>query len=82
MKLNELAIAKPARITAFAAPKDDIQKGLIRTMMEMGLTPGANIIIEHTGPVGRDPLAVSCRGALIGIGKREAELILVEEVRA
>jgi Fe2+ transport system protein FeoA len=79
MKLSELKSHRPAEIVGFLAAATAEQKAVIRSLMELGLTAGATIEICHYGPLGRDPLTVTCRGALIGLGKKEAALVLVTE---
>lgn len=78
MHLGELRPRVPARIVGFAKGADASERATILSIQEMGLTVGARLVIKHTGPFGGTPLAVECRGALVGIGKQEAALVLIE----
>jgi Fe2+ transport system protein FeoA len=51
---------------------------IISRLIEMGLVKGSTIQISHTSPFGRDPIAVEVKGAMIGIGRAEADMIIVE----
>jgi ferrous iron transport protein A len=79
LRLCDLANNTKAEIVGFAADASPDKESLIRAIIEMGLAVGTVVEILHAGPIGRDPLAVSCRGALIGLGRVEAQLILVKE---
>ena len=57
---------------------DPSQQKTILRLQEMGFVPGAKIIIRHRGVIGGEPLAVGIRGALMAIGKLEADLIKVQ----
>lgn len=80
MNLSQLAKNRPAEVLGFAQTNSPTEEALIRAMCEMGICTGAHIEVLHAGLFNRDPLAVLCRGALIGIGKNEAQLVLVKEV--
>jgi ferrous iron transport protein A len=46
-------------------------------LIELGFVEGAEIIILHEGPIGRDPIAVRINGTTIALRRREAMAILV-----
>lgn len=48
-----------------------------RRLFDMGLTPGADIIMRKVAPLG-DPIEVNVRGYELTIRKSEAMLILME----
>jgi Fe2+ transport system protein FeoA len=48
-------------------------------MMEMGLTPGAEIEVTHRSPFG-GALAVRCRGTLIAIRLSDAKAVVVKRL--
>ncbi len=48
-----------------------------RRIMDMGMTKGAEIIIQKVAPLG-DPLEITVRGYELSIRKADAQLILVE----
>ncbi|MCX6104280.1 MAG: FeoA family protein [Proteobacteria bacterium] len=78
LKLSDLDIAQKADIIGYTAPASDEERVLVQSMQEMGLTPGSPIEIMHFGPFGRDPIAIYCRGSLIGVGRKEAHLMIVK----
>lgn len=47
-----------------------------RRLFDMGITPGAELVIIKTAPFG-DPLEIRVRGYQLGIRKAEAKKILV-----
>ena len=48
--------------------------GLLLRLMEMGLTPGADVSVLRVAPLG-DPIEILVRGTRLSIRKREAALI-------
>ena len=60
------------RIARLDGPHEDCNR-----LLDLGLTPGEEIAVAHTAPLG-DPLIVRVRGALLALRKREAAWILVE----
>jgi ferrous iron transport protein A len=46
-------------------------------LIELGFVEGAEIMILHEGPIGRDPIAVRINGTTIALRRREAMAILV-----
>lgn len=52
--------------------------GLRLRLMEMGLTPGADISVLRVAPLG-DPIEILVRGTRLSIRKREAALIRCAE---
>jgi Fe2+ transport system protein FeoA len=51
--------------------------GLRRRILEMGVGPGTEIIVNGVAPLG-DPIEVTVRGYHLTLRKNEAETILVE----
>lgn len=48
-----------------------------RRMIDMGITPGAYIVLKKYAPLG-DPMEVNVRGYNVALRKKEAESIIVE----
>lgn len=76
MLLSELAKNTPATIKDYNRKPGS--EAIIARLIEMGLVKGTSIRIAHTSPFGRDPIAVEVKGAMIGIGKAEADMVIVE----
>ena len=47
-------------------------------IMSGALMPGEKLQVAHKSPFGGTPVAVNVLGALIGLSRQEADLILVE----
>ena len=45
-------------------------------LMDLGFTPGEEVMVTHTAPLG-DPLVIRVRGAQLALRKREASWIRV-----
>ena len=48
-----------------------------RRLFDMGITPGASVILRKKAPLG-DPLEITIRGYELTLRKSEAELVLLE----
>ncbi len=75
MLLSELEINKRCKVV-------DIQTQnlqLRRRILDMGITPGVELIIIKTAPLG-DPFEVKLRGYSLSFRKSDATGIVVEEV--
>lgn len=48
-----------------------------RRLFDMGVTPGAKIILRKTAPFG-DPIEITLRGYQLSIRKAEAQEIMIE----
>ena len=46
-------------------------------LIELGFVEGAEVVILHEGPIGRDPIAVRVNGTTIALRRREAMAIVV-----
>ena len=49
-----------------------------RRMFDMGVTPGTEITLRKTAPLG-DPIEITLRGYELSIRKSEAEIVLMTE---
>ncbi len=78
MTLIQLETGKEATITNYS--RENHETSIIPRLIEMGLVKGAKIKILHTAPFDRDPIAVQVKGAIIALGRNEANQILVEKV--
>ncbi len=75
MLLSELEINKRCKVV-------DIQTQnlqLRRRILDMGITPGVELIIAKTAPLG-DPFEIKLRGYNLSFRKSDATGIVVEEV--
>jgi Fe2+ transport system protein FeoA len=45
-------------------------------LLDLGITPGEEVVVTHTAPLG-DPLVIRIRGASLALRKREAAWIWV-----
>ncbi|HZJ78075.1 MAG TPA: ferrous iron transport protein A [Clostridia bacterium] len=52
---------------------------LRRHIIDMGITPGAIIVMRKTAPMG-DPIEINVRGYALSLRKKEAQTILVKTV--
>jgi ferrous iron transport protein A len=50
-----------------------------RHIIDMGITPGAIIIMRKTAPMG-DPIEINVRGYELSLRKKEAQTITVETI--
>ena len=48
-----------------------------RRLFDMGVTPGAEIVMRKTAPLG-DPIEINLRGYELTVRKSEAETVLME----
>ncbi|MCC6527054.1 MAG: ferrous iron transport protein A [Polyangiaceae bacterium] len=57
------------------------ERAFRRRLMELGLVPGTEVVIEKVAPLG-DPLELSLRGCRLSIRRAEASAVDVEPIRA
>ena len=72
--LTELSVGEHARVSKING-SDQISQRL----MEMGLTPGVDVSVIGTAPLG-DPLELKLRGYRLGVRRSEAERVEVESI--
>jgi len=75
--LGRLRAGERARILQVEAPDE----AMTRAFLEMGILEGSVIRVMHEAPLGRDPIAVQVRGALIALRRQEADFVRVESLR-
>lgn len=75
MNLNDLKRGEKARITAIHA-----EDSLMRKLLEMGLHEGMDLRLAHTGPFGRDPMAIEIADRSIALRRRDASHITIEPI--
>jgi len=51
-----------------------------RRMFDMGVTPGTEVTLRKTAPLG-DPIEITLRGYELSIRKSEAEIVIMNEVK-
>jgi ferrous iron transport protein A len=71
MNLGRLKVGERAQVTGVEG--DD---AISIRLMEMGLTPGVEVTLLGTAPLG-DPLEIEVRGYRLSVRKREAERVLI-----
>ncbi|MGE3819140.1 MAG: ferrous iron transport protein A [Isosphaeraceae bacterium] len=76
IRLSELAKGRRARVVGVDAATETGVR-----ILEMGLTPGATVVLTGAAPLG-DPLAFEVRGYRLSLRKVEADLVQVEECQA
>jgi ferrous iron transport protein A len=72
IRLSEVPLNLWVCIDRLDGPREDCSR-----LLDLGFTPGEEIIVTHTAPLG-DPLVVRVRGALLALRRREAAWIIVE----
>jgi ferrous iron transport protein A len=72
MDLSRLALGTKARITKVGA-----SGALRRRLMDMGVLPGEEVVVEKVAPLG-DPIEIRIRSYHLSLRKNEAEGIAVE----
>ncbi len=73
-QLSELAVGDRGRVLSVDGA-DDI--GL--RLLEMGLTPGVEVALVGTAPLG-DPLELELRGYLLSVRRSEASRVAVQKL--
>ncbi len=53
---------------------------LRRKLIDMGITPGAEVIMKSIAPLG-DPMKINIRGYELSLRKAEAEAISVQKIK-
>ena len=70
--LNEFEIGESGKII-----KVEAEGKIKRRLFDMGVTPGANVVLKKVAPLG-DPVEVTLRGYELSLRKDEAKCVLVE----
>lgn len=73
--LNEFNIGEEGNIAKVIADGK-----IKRRLFDMGVTPGASIVLKKVAPLG-DPIEVKLRGYDLSLRKDEAKCILVEMIK-
>ena len=76
MTLRELSVGKSGRVLAVGG-----EKALRRRLLDMGITPGTEITVKKTAPMG-DPIELLLRGYVLTIRLEDAAKITIEETKA
>lgn len=72
VSLNKLAPSESAVVVSIG-----VKGSLRRKLMDMGITPGANVTMRKTAPLG-DPVELHVRGYSLSIRKAEADQVMVK----
>jgi ferrous iron transport protein A len=75
-RLAQLAVGSSARVTQVHG-----DGSVSRRLLEMGLTPGADVTVIGQAPLG-DPLELELRGYHLSLRKSEAQCVEVEPLAA
>lgn len=70
--LSEFSIGETGRVTAVSG-----EGKIRRRLFDMGVTPGAEILLRKKAPLG-DPLEVTIRGYELTLRKTEAACVMME----
>jgi Fe2+ transport system protein FeoA len=70
-QLSQVPLGRTFRIERLDGPAKDCNR-----LLDLGITPGEDVIVTHTAPLG-DPLVIRIRGASLALRKREAAWIWV-----
>jgi len=73
--VNELKIGEKGTVVSIGC-----KGALRRRIIDMGITPGAVVIMRKTAPLG-DPIEINVRGYELSIRRSEAKEITVEKLR-
>ena len=71
-RLNEFSIGETGQIV-----KVEGEGRIRRRLFDMGVTPGASILLRKKAPLG-DPIEIKIRGYELTLRKSEANLIILE----
>ena len=71
-KLNQFAIGDKGVVKSVGG-----EGRLRRRLFDMGVTPGAEVLLRKVAPLG-DPIEVTIRGYELTLRKAEAELVVME----
>ncbi len=74
--LNEFAVGEEGVVMRIEG-----EGGIRRRLFDMGVTPGAKIMLRKLAPLG-DPVEVNLRGYELSLRKSEAACVLMEVSRA
>ena len=75
-KLDRFAVGERGRVLRI-----DGEGQVRRRLFDMGVTPGAEIVLRKLAPLG-DPVEVTIRGYELTLRKSEAECVLMEVTNA
>lgn len=70
-QLSLVPLSSTFRIERLDGPVQDCNR-----LLDLGVTPGEDVVVTHTAPLG-DPLVIRIRGASLALRKREAGWIWV-----
>ena len=71
--LADLPLRRPARVTFVGG-----SRSIRRRLMEMGLVPGTDVVVQGVSPLG-DPMELAVRGGRLSIRHQEARCVEVAE---
>ncbi len=75
-KLSDFAIGESGKVTNVLSNGVEGVK-IRRRLFDMGVTPGATVILKKRAPLG-DPIEITLRGYQLTLRKKEAKMVVVE----
>ncbi len=75
--LHEILVGQTVQILGYDSGLQKTKPSLQQRLMEMGLTEGVELVVEHFAPFGGG-MAVRCRGVLIALRTEDAQFIHVK----
>ena len=73
MTLRDLKVGQSGQVVTVGG-----ERALRRRLLDMGITPGTNIIVKKAAPMG-DPIELLLRGYILTLRLDDAEKIMVED---
>lgn len=70
-RLSEVPLKRTFHIERLDGPVEDCNR-----LLDLGITPGEEVVVTHTSPLG-DPIVIRIRGTSLALRKREAAWIWV-----
>ena len=80
LRLDQLPFRTPATVTGVAW--DSLTSTAARRLRNLVLDEGVRVEALHSGPIGRDPLAVRIGRMMVAIRKSHAQAVMVEAIAA
>ena len=74
-RLRDLAIGSEAKVRGISSTG----RGYRQKLLSMGLTPGVQVKVVRTAPLG-DPIEIELRGYLLSLRKDEADALEIEGI--
>ena len=70
-RLSQAPLKRTFHVDRLDGPTEDCSR-----LLDLGITPGEEVVVTHTSPLG-DPIVIRIRGTSLALRKREAAWIWV-----